>query len=169
MRPCTICTHSKSADIDRRLERGDRLTTISRVFVVSRQALMRHRDRHTASAVEAAAKEMSTARTGKKLGNLGLTEILAHLRDNVADCEAAAKKRGDVRSRLAAVAQMTKLIELTLKAEEIGSGASEPATGTPAGGGYVIVLPDNHRGDDAPSAMVPAVLPTIANDDDDEA
>lgn len=68
---CTICTHSASDELDRRIALGqDSLTDIAAEYGVSIDAVVRHRRNHLAPALIEASDRMAAQRTERKVTTL---------------------------------------------------------------------------------------------------
>lgn len=107
-RICSICGHPKRDEIDHALLSGKTYREITGNFPVSKSALERHRDHITASLRKAKGAE-EIARGDD------LVEDLRALAVEANRLKAEAEKSGNVRAAIAALREITRLIELRAK------------------------------------------------------
>jgi len=104
-RVCTVCLHSERAEIDEALAAGEPFRNIPKRVSVSPSALFRHRDHLPQTLIKATeAQEISHA--DKLIVELG--ELVTKARELCDKAEAG----GDLRTALAAIRELTRLIEL---------------------------------------------------------
>lgn len=113
---CTICPRPDRASIDKALATGsESIRAMARRLEVNHQALGRHR-KHVARALVRAADK----RHG--LAEIGIANEVDRLRAEAERLGAAAKEKGDLRTALVAIRELTRLSELqsrlTLEARE---------------------------------------------------
>jgi hypothetical protein len=118
-RTCTACSHARRDDIDRLLLEGTPLRNIAKRFSLSPAGLFRH-NQHVSTALANSHKEAEVLRAD------GLLEHLNHLSAEAARLKQKAEKAGDLRTALAGVREMSRLLELvmTVAAEMESRGSS---------------------------------------------
>jgi len=109
-RKCSICTciHDKRQEIERALLCGDSYRTVAQRFGVSRDAVVRHR-RHLPVAL-AHAREVKEVANGDSL--------VAQLRELTSEAQrlkGKAERGGDLRTALAAVRELCRIVELVAR------------------------------------------------------
>jgi hypothetical protein len=107
-RTCTICGHPSREEIDHALVSGKTYREITGNFPVSKSALERHRDHITASILKA--KEATEIARGDDL-----VEDLRTLAVEANRLKSQAEESGNVRAAIAALREITRLIELRAK------------------------------------------------------
>ena len=107
-RGCTICGHSSRKEIDHALLSGKTYREITGNFPVSKSALERHRDHITASMLKA--KEATEIARGDDL-----VKDLRTLAVEANRLKSQAEESGNVRAAIAALREITRLIELRAK------------------------------------------------------
>jgi hypothetical protein len=104
-RVCTICIHSRRAEIDKALMAGETFRNLAERVSLSPTALFRHRDHLSQTLIKAKdAAEISHA-----------DHLLAELNELVAkarELRDKAEAGGDLRTALAGIRELTRLIEL---------------------------------------------------------
>jgi hypothetical protein len=100
-KPCSVCTHRQRDEIDSRLIAGEAITRIAKAFAIPESNLRRHKT-HLARVL--ARSEQARAED--------LMQHILHLRDEAKRLQAAAEQRGDVRTAIAALRELTRLAEL---------------------------------------------------------
>jgi hypothetical protein len=107
-RKCSLCIHDLRQEIEQGLLRGDSYRTIAQRFTVSRDAVVRHR-KHLPAAL-AHARELKDVAHGDSL--------LAQLRELTVEAQrlkVKAERAGEYRTALAAVRELTRLVELAAR------------------------------------------------------
>jgi hypothetical protein len=107
-RKCSVCIHDRRHEIEQALLCGDSYRTVAQRFTVSRDAVVRHR-KHLPAAL-AHARELKEVAHGDSL--------LAQLRELTLQAqrlEVKAERSGDYRTALAAVRELTRLVELAAR------------------------------------------------------
>ena len=107
-RKCSLCIHDRRQEIEQALLSGDSYRTIAQRFTVSRDAVVRHR-KHLPAAL-AHARELKEVAHGDSL--------LAQLRELTLEAQrlkVKAERSGDYRTALAAVRELTRLVELAAR------------------------------------------------------
>jgi hypothetical protein len=107
-RTCTICAHPKREEIDHALLSGKTYREITGNFPVSKSSLERHRNHITASLLKS--REAEEIARGDDL-----VEDLRALAVEANRLKAEAEKSGNVRAAIAALREITRLIELRAK------------------------------------------------------
>ena len=105
-RTCTICGHKKRSAIEKAILSGEGLRTIAGRWSVSRQALARHRDDHLSAAVVKANGAAEVTRGDDLLAKLESIEVEAR------GILKASKRAKDWRAAIAAVRELTRLLDL---------------------------------------------------------
>jgi hypothetical protein len=104
-RVCTICIHSRRAEIDKALLAGEAFRNIAKHVSVSPTAVFRHRDHLSQTLVQ-----------GKEAAEISHADnLLAELNELVAksrELRDKAEASGDLRTALAGIRELTRLIEL---------------------------------------------------------
>jgi len=109
-RPCKVCTHAERNAIDAGLVAGTPMADLSKQFVVSQAALLRHRTNHippepvAAAMAERLAADTTHAET--------LADNAVQLRDKALALLAAAERSGDLRTALIGVREAARCLEL---------------------------------------------------------
>lgn len=104
-RVCSICVHRRRDEIDSALLTGEPLRDIAGRVPVAKSALHRHKGHLPATLVKARqAQEMARAD--------GLAAELGTLASEARRLQAAAEAAGDLRTAIAALRELTRLIEL---------------------------------------------------------
>jgi hypothetical protein len=104
---CTICNHDRRQEIEQALLRGDSHQTISLQFSVSRGVVSRHL-RHIGEAVKRA-RELAEVEIERG------KSVLMQLRELVSQAQylgLRAERAGDIRTGLAALRDLTRILEL---------------------------------------------------------
>jgi hypothetical protein len=108
-RKCSVCIHSEYQNIDEALIGGEPLRDISRRFNIDKSALSRHKLNHL-SALLVKTEE------GKELAKAeSLVDEIQRLRLEAARIYQKAEERGDFRTALAGVRELTRIVELLAK------------------------------------------------------
>src|SRR5215510_6068951 len=108
-RICTICTHSDRNKIDQQLVEGIAFPAIAALFRVSADALGRHKANHLpAQLAEARGAEIASQADD-------LLSKIANLEVDAQSIYEQAKRKGDLKMALAAVRELTRVIELLAK------------------------------------------------------
>lgn len=112
-RPCTICNHPERDQIDRAIVNGDNFTVLSSNFGLTRQALIRHREKHIPHpAANAAAVAIAEAET---LRGATLADTASNLLGKALDLLHQAEQAGELRTALAGVREAGRCLELVAK------------------------------------------------------
>jgi len=107
---CSICTHSRRAEIDQAIARGDAHRAIAREFGVSRHALDRHKKNgHIAQQIAKAAEAKEIAQAENLLSKITTLQETA---DRILD---QAERAGDLRAACAAIREVRGVLELMAK------------------------------------------------------
>jgi predicted RNA-binding Zn ribbon-like protein len=108
-RICTICTHPKRSEIDRRLLTGEPVRTIVRAIAghvpISKTSLQRHQ-RHVSEAISKSQEAVEIAHGDDRVSEL------QQLASEARRLQAKAEADGDTRTAIAALRELTRLIEL---------------------------------------------------------
>jgi hypothetical protein len=107
-RKCSLCIDDRRQEIEQALLCGDSYRTVAQRFTVSRDAVGRHR-KHLPAAL-AKAQDLKEVARGDSL--------LAQLRDlnlQAQHLKVKAERAGDYRTALAAVRELTRLVELAAR------------------------------------------------------
>jgi chaperonin cofactor prefoldin len=102
-RKCSICNHNRRQEIERALLRGESHHAVAQQFTISRGAVARH------------LKHVSTALTQAQEVEENGKSILRRVGELILQAEqvkARANREGDYRTALAALREMTRLVEL---------------------------------------------------------
>lgn len=102
-RKCSICNHNRRQEIERALLRGESHHAVAQQFTISRGAVARH------------LKHVSTALTQAQEVEEDGKSILRRVGELILQAEqvkARANREGDYRTALAALREMTRLVEL---------------------------------------------------------
>jgi predicted RNA-binding Zn ribbon-like protein len=108
-RICTICTHPKHSEIDRRLLAGEPVRAIVRAISghvpISKTSLQRHQQ-HVSEAISKSQEAVEIAHGDD------LVSELQQLASEARRLQAKAEADGDTRTAIAALRELTRLIEL---------------------------------------------------------
>ena len=108
-RICTICTHPKHTEIDRRLLAGEPVRAIVRAIAghvpISKTSLQRHQ-RHVSEAISKSHEAAEIVHGDE------LVSELQQLASEARRLQAKAEADGDTRTAIAALRELTRLIEL---------------------------------------------------------
>jgi hypothetical protein len=108
-RICTICTHPKRSEIDRRLLAGEPVRAIVRAIAghvpISKTSLQRHQE-HVSEAISKSQEAVEIAHGD------ALASDLQQLASEARRLQAKAEADGDTRTAIAALRELTRLIEL---------------------------------------------------------
>jgi hypothetical protein len=106
---CTVCTHPDRLAIDQALIAGETFRYVAERFGTSATALFRHKAEHlpTAMVQAQAAEEVARADT--------LLDQLAALQTDARRIGKKAEDRGDLRTALAGIRELVRIVELTAK------------------------------------------------------
>ena len=120
-RRCTVCQHGELATINAALVTGTALAALSRTYSLSADALARHRDKHLPEAM------LQATALGMAANADDLIARVAGLEADARRLGVAAEDAGDLRGALAAVRELTRMVELlgrllVLKAEGEADG-----------------------------------------------
>ncbi len=105
-RTCTVCRHTRRADIDAALVEHRPFRTIARQFSASRDALIRHHDNHLPAALTKARDAAEVAHADTILGQV------QNLRDRALTILDTAEGAGDLRAALGAIREARGCLEL---------------------------------------------------------
>ncbi len=105
-RTCSICTHAERAAINAALLAGTALRDIAGQFGVSKSSLDRHKEEHLPVALVQAKDAEAAAHADDLLAQL------ATLQADARRIGARAEREGDLRTALAAVRELVRMIEL---------------------------------------------------------
>lgn len=108
-RVCTVCTHADRPAIDQALVAGESFRNVSERFGTSATALFRHKAEHLPAALVQAQAAEQVARAD---------DLLSQLLSLQADARRIGKKAedaGDLRTALAGVRELVRIVELTAK------------------------------------------------------
>lgn len=108
-RRCSICTHPEREAIDARYVAGEPARLLAAVYGVSDRALRRHAATHLPAALVSAQEAADAADADDLLAKV------AGLEADARRIGATAEKAGDVRTALAAVRELTRIVELLAK------------------------------------------------------
>jgi hypothetical protein len=109
-RACSICSHPERAAIDEALVEGTALRDIPRRFPgLSKDAAARHKTEHLPATLASAAAANEIARGDTLLDKVRALEAQAR------DIAGRANMAGDLRTALAAVRELTRIVELQAK------------------------------------------------------
>lgn len=103
---CQVCMHSDLPAIDEALIAGDSHSALAARFEVSRFSLRRHLANHVPVLLAEAARSKLFSRAES------LTERLELLTDEAQSIKAKAEAGGDLRTALAAVRELVRMVEL---------------------------------------------------------
>jgi hypothetical protein len=121
---CTICTHPERDKIDATLLRGVGLKPVAKKYGLSKSSVARHQAKCVRNELVALTLDRETAgreaREGNPFGELERLQADAHR------IRRRAEKAGNFRDALAAIAQLTRIIELLCKLR----GDLQPAAST---------------------------------------
>jgi hypothetical protein len=110
-RTCTVCTHPECAAIDAALVAGEPYRAIARQHGVSRHAITRHKAAHL-PVVLVKAQGVAEVTHGD--------DLLAKMTGLEADAKrigTEAEKKGDLRTALAAIRELIRIVELLAKVQ----------------------------------------------------
>jgi hypothetical protein len=108
-RPCSVCSHPERAAIDVSLVEGGTLRDVARQFGLSKDSAARHKAEHLPATLASAAAASDAARGGTLLDKVRALEAQAR------DIAERANKAGELRTALAAVRELTRIVELQAK------------------------------------------------------
>lgn len=108
-RVCTVCTHPDRPAIDQALVNGKGVRETAALFRVSEDAVGRHKETHLPSTLVKAAVAAEVARADDLLGQL------AALRQDARRIGTKAEDIGDLKTALAGVRELVRIVELTAK------------------------------------------------------
>jgi hypothetical protein len=108
-RRCSVCAHVEREAIDLSLVEGASLRDIARRFGLSKDAAARHGAEHVAATIVSAAAARETARGETLLDKVKALEVQAR------DIASRANTAGDLRTALAAVRELARIVELQAK------------------------------------------------------
>jgi hypothetical protein len=108
-RRCTVCTHTNRDEIEAELIEGKEFREMAARFALSSGALFRHRQGHLP---ERLVKAREAAEISKADGLVGQLEALQAKAKQILD---KAESDGDLRTALAGVKELSRLIELAAK------------------------------------------------------
>jgi len=113
-RPCSVCTHPKIDEINRKLLMGETPGELAKVYDdLSGQSLFRHYENHVSNQIARAQAVNELAAGSVMLGDIGYYEGEARrLKDK-------AENEGDLKTALLAIDKALKCIELQAKVEGI--------------------------------------------------
>ena len=102
-RVCTICSHEQSDDIDRALVLGLPNRRIAAQYGTTEQAVRRHKDKHLPTLLAEAQRHVRADT---------LMARLEHYTQSAHGIRAKAEKSGDLRTALAAIRELVRIVEL---------------------------------------------------------
>lgn len=108
-RVCTICGHKKRAEIDEAIVQGEAIRRIAAQYRLSPSALQRHKDGHIPPVLAKAHEAAEVARAD------GLLGMLQDLETDARRIGEKAEKKKDLRTALAAIRELVRIVELTAK------------------------------------------------------
>jgi len=108
-RTCTVCGHAEREAIDRALLAGEAFRNIAERFGTSPTAVFRHKADHVPAALAQASEAAEVARAD------GLLDQLAELRADARRIGGKAEGAGDLKTALAGVRELVRIVELTAK------------------------------------------------------
>ena len=111
--PCSVCSHPAHRTINNEILAGEStIADLSRTYGLSRQSLMRHRDKHIpAQVAEAVKRDQASGKTPEQ-HEASLMDQVKDLHKKALGLMAAAYNQRDLRTALAGVGAATKLLEL---------------------------------------------------------
>jgi hypothetical protein len=121
---CTVCTHTDRDVIDGALMRGTGLGTVAKKFGLAKSSVARHRARCVRR--ELAALTLETRHVGKIVRDGNFLDELGRLQADAHRIRRRAEKAGNFQAALAAIAQLTRIVELLCKLR----GDLRPASST---------------------------------------
>ncbi len=127
-RTCTVCSHARRPEVDAALLAGEPYRSIAQRFAASPDAVLRHKA-HVAPALAEAKRAERVACADSLLGKV------AELEADARRLGRTAEKAGDARTALAAVRELTRIVELLgrLRGELDAKGAVNVNLGMSAG------------------------------------
>ena len=108
-RTCTVCGHAEREAIDRALLAGEPYRGIAQRFAASPDAVFRHRSDHLPAALPQAQEVAEVALADS------LLDQLAELRADAPRIGRKAEGAGDLKTALAGVRELVRIVELTAK------------------------------------------------------
>ena len=108
-RVCTVCVHAEREAIDRALLAGEPYRGIAQRYAASPDAVFRHRSDHLPAALAQAREATEVARADS------LLDQLAELRADARRIGGKAEGAGDLKTALAGVRELVRIVELTAK------------------------------------------------------
>ena len=105
-RKCSVCTHAHKDEIDEALIAGEPIRDIGRQFGVDKSSISRHKQKHLPSALIKAKKTEEISRADNLVGEIERLKIQAN---RIAK---KAEQKGDYRTALAGVRELTRIVEL---------------------------------------------------------
>jgi transposase-like protein len=108
-RKCTVCGHPNKDEIDKALVSKGAIRDIARQFDIDKSALSRHKQNHLPSILARAedAKEVTKANN--------LIDEIERLRVKAERIARKAEKKGDYRTALAGIRELTRIVEILAK------------------------------------------------------
>jgi hypothetical protein len=106
---CTVCAHPQRADIDAALVAGGENRVLAKAWGLGRESVRRHRESHLPAALVASQRAAEVVR-----GDDLLTKV-ADLEANARRIATQAEQASDLRTALAGVRELTRIVELLAK------------------------------------------------------
>ncbi|MBF0437961.1 MAG: hypothetical protein HQL93_02450 [Magnetococcales bacterium] len=108
-RPCSVCIHKRLEDIDKALVEGETFRALSRQYLLSRDALRRHKMDHLPVAMAKAKEAEETSHGDNLLDHLG------ELREQAQRIAQKAEEAKNYTAALAGVRELVRIVELLAK------------------------------------------------------
>jgi hypothetical protein len=110
-RQCLVCQHERKAEIDRDLAANTAIPTLTAIYRVSEDSLLRHKRNHLPQAVAKAEAAQEESRADDLLGQVD------RLKNKAVSLLLKAEAAGDYRTALAGIREARACLELLLEVE----------------------------------------------------
>jgi hypothetical protein len=107
-RKCNVCSHADRERIDKKLIAGHQLRVLSRQFQIDKSSLWRHKNNHIPLDLVKSHKVQEYARANHLADEIEALRVKAERISNKAE------KKGDYRTALAGIRELTRIVELNL-------------------------------------------------------
>jgi hypothetical protein len=108
-RKCNVCSHADRERIDKKLIAGHQLRELSRQFQIDKSSLWRHKNNHIPLDLVKSHKVQEYARANHLADEIEALRVKAERISNKAE------KKGDYRTALAGIRELTRIVELLAK------------------------------------------------------
>ena len=108
-RKCSVCTNPHKDEIDEAIIAGEPIRDIARQFDINKSAISRHKQKHLPSTIVNAKKGEDIVKA------TNLVEEISRLKSKAENIAKKAEEKGDYRTALAGVRELTRIVELLAK------------------------------------------------------